>query len=337
MVGENVITFGVWDLFHTGHLDFIIKSRRMGSRLIVGVQSDESVASQKGYRPTINEKDRCRILESLKYVDEVFVYSDLTYENYVKEYDARVVTLSSAYSMEDRFKKLRAYMFYIEGKVKYIKYQTNVSTTSIKDHIKESWVDIWDRVANSDKTDYELVGHNEEQTKQLADYIYSKVGDGGKLLDHGCGTGVLFPHLKGCSQIVGVDISGEMLKRAEKYHMPNCLLIKSDTIPYSHYNTIISFGVIHYIPELKKAKEIVLQMKELGDRVMLMEIPDMDKREARIAKRRELGKIIDPEPLYFSKQWFIDEGFEVYDTELKISDNSDFSFTAVYFNPILPR
>ena len=60
----------VGDLFHVGHLNIIKKSKAMGDYLIVGVHSDESVASYKRL-PIIKHRDRVDIIESCRYVDEV--------------------------------------------------------------------------------------------------------------------------------------------------------------------------------------------------------------------------------------------------------------------------
>ena len=71
-----ILTVGVWDLFHQGHLDFLksIKIKYPESKLIVGVLSDKSVKIKKGEnRPIINEKERLDILKNIKLVDEAFL------------------------------------------------------------------------------------------------------------------------------------------------------------------------------------------------------------------------------------------------------------------------
>jgi hypothetical protein len=120
-----------------------------------------------------------------------------------------------------------------------------------------------------------------------------------------------------------------MLKRAVK-NLPSTQLVLSNSITYeSKFNHIISWGVLHYLPNTEFAMSVVDKMCKLSPSVLLMELPDKDRRDARLAKRQEFGKLINPEPLYFDKQLFVDRGFKVFDTELRVSDNSDFSFYAI--------
>lgn len=57
-------------MFHIGHLNLIKRAREQGDYLIVGVHSDEDIASYKR-SPIIEEKDRYEIVRSCRYVDEV--------------------------------------------------------------------------------------------------------------------------------------------------------------------------------------------------------------------------------------------------------------------------
>ena len=64
-------TNGVFDLFHTGHLDFLEKCKEYCDHLIVAVCEDDLVFENKGKYPIIPVKERIRILKGIKYVDEV--------------------------------------------------------------------------------------------------------------------------------------------------------------------------------------------------------------------------------------------------------------------------
>src|SRR5579884_2714020 len=69
-----VVATGVFDLLHVGHLRFLQAARRLGDRLVVGVESDEHVLRWKGPgRPILSQEDRCELLAALRCVDEVFV------------------------------------------------------------------------------------------------------------------------------------------------------------------------------------------------------------------------------------------------------------------------
>ena len=71
-----ILTAGVWDLFHQGHLNFLknIKKKYPNSKLFVGVLSDKSVKIKKGKnRPIVGEKERLDILKNVKLVDEAYL------------------------------------------------------------------------------------------------------------------------------------------------------------------------------------------------------------------------------------------------------------------------
>ena len=80
-----VFTNGCFDLLHPGHVDLLNRARALGTRLIVGINSDESVRSIKGAgRPFLNQDERAALLSALESVDEVVVFDELTPENIIK-------------------------------------------------------------------------------------------------------------------------------------------------------------------------------------------------------------------------------------------------------------
>ena len=82
----TVFTNGCFDIIHPGHVDLLRRARALGTKLIVGINSDSSVRRIKGdLRPFFSQSERAKILESLKYVDEVRIFDDPTPENLIKE------------------------------------------------------------------------------------------------------------------------------------------------------------------------------------------------------------------------------------------------------------
>jgi D-sedoheptulose 7-phosphate isomerase len=81
-----VFTNGCFDILHPGHIDLLERAKALGSKLIVGINSDESVRGIKGSdRPFLNQEERKSILLGLKAVDEVVIFDDLTPENIIKK------------------------------------------------------------------------------------------------------------------------------------------------------------------------------------------------------------------------------------------------------------
>ena len=67
---KKVITYGTYDLLHVGHINLLRRAKELGDYLIVVVSSDEFNAI-KGKKAYYSFEDRKKILEAVKYVDEV--------------------------------------------------------------------------------------------------------------------------------------------------------------------------------------------------------------------------------------------------------------------------
>lgn len=70
-------TQGVYDMFHIGHLNLIIRAKEQCDHLIVGVNSDELVKAYKKKNTVINEQERAEIVRNLKAVDECIIVDTL--------------------------------------------------------------------------------------------------------------------------------------------------------------------------------------------------------------------------------------------------------------------
>ena len=74
-----VFTNGVFDLLHPGHVRYLCHARQLGDALVVGINSDRSVRTNKGPdRPITPEGERAEILEALACVDKVVIFDDPT-------------------------------------------------------------------------------------------------------------------------------------------------------------------------------------------------------------------------------------------------------------------
>ena len=74
-----VFTNGCFDLLHRGHINLLTVASKYGDKLIVGINSDESVKKLKGEnRPIEDQKTRKKNLLNLNYVDDVYVFEETT-------------------------------------------------------------------------------------------------------------------------------------------------------------------------------------------------------------------------------------------------------------------
>ena len=79
-MGQRIVfTNGCYDLLHVGHISLLERARQQGDRLIVAMNSDDSVKRLKGpSRPIIGEWERARVLAALSAVDAVVVFDEST-------------------------------------------------------------------------------------------------------------------------------------------------------------------------------------------------------------------------------------------------------------------
>ena len=78
--GEKIIwTNGCFDLLHFGHIKYLCQARSLGSKLIVGVNSDASVKRLKGpQRPILDQESRLTKIAALEAVDMVIPFEENT-------------------------------------------------------------------------------------------------------------------------------------------------------------------------------------------------------------------------------------------------------------------
>lgn len=74
--GNTIVTTnGCFDIIHVGHIKLLNEASKLGDKLIVGINSDESVKRLKGEnRPINNQEDRARIVSEMEMVDAVVIF-----------------------------------------------------------------------------------------------------------------------------------------------------------------------------------------------------------------------------------------------------------------------
>jgi len=71
------ITFGVYDLFHIGHLNLLKQAKEQCEFLIVGVSTDKYSQEKKGKTPVIPFMERFQIVQAIEYVDWATMQDDV--------------------------------------------------------------------------------------------------------------------------------------------------------------------------------------------------------------------------------------------------------------------
>ncbi len=78
--GEQIVfTNGCFDLLHPGHIDYLEQARKLGDRLVIGLNDDASIRKLKGSSRPINPMaDRITMLSALRAVDLVVPFAEET-------------------------------------------------------------------------------------------------------------------------------------------------------------------------------------------------------------------------------------------------------------------
>ncbi len=127
---KKVITFGTFDVFHVGHVNILKRAAELGNELIVGVSSDALNFAKKGRYPIYNQTDRITIVQSLKFVDLVFVEESLELKlEYIKKYKADILVMGDDWNGKFDWVKSACDVFYLPR-------TPSISTTEIIEVVK---------------------------------------------------------------------------------------------------------------------------------------------------------------------------------------------------------
>jgi D-beta-D-heptose 7-phosphate kinase / D-beta-D-heptose 1-phosphate adenosyltransferase len=97
-----VFTNGCFDIIHLGHIKYLEAAKSLGDILILGLNSDKSVASLKGEGRPINlQDDRAYILAALEAVDFVVIFNEETPYNLIKQIKPNILVKGSDYHNQD--------------------------------------------------------------------------------------------------------------------------------------------------------------------------------------------------------------------------------------------
>lgn len=131
-----VFTNGCFDIIHAGHVGYLEQARLQGNRLIVAINSDDSVKRLKGNGRPINTIDRrMAVLAGLEAVDWVVPFDDDTPENLLKQIQPDVLVKGGDYSLDEVIGAPIVQTY--GGTVKVLAFLDSCSTTAILEKIQE--------------------------------------------------------------------------------------------------------------------------------------------------------------------------------------------------------
>ena len=129
-----VFSNGCFDIVHAGHVDYLSKARDLGDKLIIGLNSDDSVRRLKGKgRPVQDENARAALLAAFSFVDAVVVFDEDTPFELISTLIPDILVKGSDYSVENIVGA--DVVLKNGGKVETIDFLEGYSTSSIIDKI----------------------------------------------------------------------------------------------------------------------------------------------------------------------------------------------------------
>ncbi len=130
-----VFTNGCFDIVHLGHVDYLEKARNLGNKLVLGLNTDQSIRKLKGPdRPINNEYARARVLAAMQFVDAVILFDEDTPYELIKYINPDILVKGNDYSIQNI---VGADIVLAKGgKVETIELVNGYSTSSVISKIK---------------------------------------------------------------------------------------------------------------------------------------------------------------------------------------------------------
>jgi rfaE bifunctional protein nucleotidyltransferase chain/domain len=100
--GERIILAnGNFDLLHVGHVRYLHGAKELGGKLVVAINSDQSVRTLKGEgRPVMPEDERAEIVAALADVDAVVIFPELDVRAIIREIRPEIQAKGTDYTVD---------------------------------------------------------------------------------------------------------------------------------------------------------------------------------------------------------------------------------------------
>ena len=95
-----VLTNGVFDLLHVGHLRYLRQARQYGDLLVVGINADAAVRQLKPGRPLVPDVERAELVAALEPVDYAVIFPELTADELIRALRPAVYVKGGDYSLD---------------------------------------------------------------------------------------------------------------------------------------------------------------------------------------------------------------------------------------------
>jgi len=135
---KTVYVIGVFDMFHRGHVELLRRSRALGKRLVVALNSDKMVRSYKR-SPIFCEQDRLAIVKACRYVDEAFVIDSYDNKPFLEKYQVSAIVHGDDWKRQSYLEQIRVSEDYLAERgieMVFLKSTEGVSTSGLIEQIR---------------------------------------------------------------------------------------------------------------------------------------------------------------------------------------------------------
>lgn len=265
----RVFAPGVFDVFHIGHLNYLLSASREGDELVVAVQEDRAVERQKHIELVTPLPERVALIEQLHFVKEVVSYSSIFQGPLLAALSIDVFACGEEYGSDPRYpEQLKTLDYCVRAGIRIarIPRTARVSSTAVRSRLKSFWASRAAKEADlpagvttlgSFGGDQELV---RQQTAREAALIEETAlqYNSHSLIDLGCGDGRHLMELAhGFERITGVDFAEELVAIARRklaQVAPHAMLHVVDVTDFMTkdlFDIVLLSGITPYLDDVQ--------------------------------------------------------------------------------------
>jgi trans-aconitate methyltransferase len=210
------------------------------------------------------------------------------------------------------------------------------------------WHEVWERKGSAEVAGYDLstlleldgydtgMGMGAAAFQHLVDLVLDELPlePGTRLLDVGCGAGALLWCLRDRELVLfGVDYSSTLIEHARRALPEASFAVAEATdLPFVA-DVIVCHSVFPYFPSFDYAQRVLAGFRRAAPIALVMDIPDLAKKEANLEARRRSGSK-PGDHLYYEKGFFAPA--RIWDVDVPGYGNAPFRFDALFDARLAP-
>lgn len=139
MTSMKLYTGGTFDLFHSGHVNFLKQCKKVADFVIVSLNTDDFVEKYKNKKPIVSYEDRSAVLLACRYVDEVIpnAYGEDSKPT-ILQVNPDIIAIGDDWAKKDYYKQMNFTQDWLdqhEITLIYLPYKEGISSSVIRQRL----------------------------------------------------------------------------------------------------------------------------------------------------------------------------------------------------------